>query len=632
MRKDNTLYILIFTFLALFSLTPLTLKSQEEIPFPSNRKSCLEVDQLHLLMNQGLEEMVSFLDTLGYQMAFSDLQKKEDYIDTIDGIELRYMRVDFNNVSNQHAIIRVYFPKESNGSFKQKMNNMVEDIRPSEGPCSLDSTFRRHIDYRENRESHIFRGTDIYHETNIIVHYAESNGMLDIFLRNDEERFAVVKQRRKEHTDKAMASINNALILADCHIFTAAVKTLDAIDAAFLPDETTLPSTRQQIIKQANQYYFPVIYTAAEKENNVKKALDLCDTLLLITDLQDSVLHLQKVLRERLHGEMRPYSFYNPQAYRFILDGIDLLVNNEIQSNLEETPQHIKINFTFHTEKSNLSNGEVKMWYEIADKQKKVRNMDGINARRDMMQIRINQLAKSERIEPVKEHGITVITNQPLEAEVKWSYFTHPVVNSGTEKDADFKPYIKQIEKDYFTRKHFKKNVNGYDTINQTQLASRREYTFGVTHKFYNDHLYVDIALTDFHTPGPLSWIPSLFIPGLATNRQGDNHSVAARALPFFIFAGFSAAGFIYESRNTSTDRPTFGEADQQSIWEYKNFGYWVGGLSGAAAITIYTVDLSQAITNSVRNMRYTKELREKMKREGSIILQEQNIILWPEN
>lgn len=631
MQHKKHHYCIIITLLCFFVSFSTSLKAQEETDDNISVESCLEVNDLQKLLRMNLDQMVLFMEERGYQMALIG-DRNTDYTDTINDIVLHYTRTDFNNVSNQHAIVRVYFSKDKFPSSRNKLSNMVEDIHPSVGRCSLDSTFRQHKLYREDRQKRFFRGIDTTSMENCDVNYSENDGILKLRIRYEEEREAYANEQREAMTLEAEDKIKKANIMAEYHSFTAALQTLDNIDPRFLPNESLLKVTRKSIVERADQYYFPLIYTNAEQKNDLQTALSLCDTLQPITAYPDSVKQLKKVLRERLEGDSHPYAYYNPAGYRYILDGIDSLVNAEIRSNLETSTQNMHIDFTFHTEKENLSSGTVKMWYD-KDPGRKVRNSDAISARKEMLQVRLNRLAKSERIEPVKEHGITVITNQKLDAELKWNYFTQEITNRSPLSLKDFDQYIDQIEQDYFTRRTLRKTIDGDTMILSPQLASKREYTFGVTHKVYKGHTFVDVSLIQFKTPGAISWLPSLFIPGLGTSRQGDPHSVASRALPFFVFAGIAAAGLIYEKNNDNPNRPTIGEADQEPLWEYKNFGYWVGGIFGSAAITIYAIDLSQAIANSVRNLKYTKTLRDKMKQQGgSITLRQDDIVLWPDN
>ena len=610
-------------FLLLFSIPNLLVAQQEDTlatEEPEIVQRCLSVEDLQRLMHIKFSDAVFFLEEKGYQLGFSFSANDAVRRDSLYHVELKYTTKSFNNIADPRSLVRIYFSEDG-------LCNIVEDFRPADDECSLNSTFRAHPFYREDRQNKLFVGNnpDGMKIEEYIVRYVESDGRLHIVMANETERNTFAERRYKEFCDIMLDRLSDASLMARYNHFLDALKQLDSIDKRFVTNDTVLPNMRGRIVANAENYYFPLILTVANKENDIEKALRICDTLDAISPRHDSIQHIYRVLRGLESGTQKFYSTYHPDVYDSIVNSLRTLVNNEIRENLTDDPQHLRVNFTFHTEKENLSTYDVNLWPE---KNTRPQNLQLVQKRLSALDTRINTISKSELIQPVTEYGIIVTTHQPLNAEVSWFFFKEKIINECPIGKTDYQPFVNQIENDFFTTKKVQHTVKGDTVILRRRLPSNREYTFGVTHKTYNNKLLIDVTLDDFKTPGPLSWMPSLIIPGLGTNRQGEPHSVAARAVPFYLCAGFAAWGLIYEKTHT-TNRFDWDDSDQHMLWEYKNFGYWTAAFFGTFAVSIYITDLVQGISNSINNVKRTKTLRQELKK-GHITLQSQDVILWP--
>ena len=155
-------------------------------------------------------------------------------------------------------------------------------------------------------------------------------------------------------------------------------------------------------------------------------------------------------------------------------------------------------------------------------------------------------------------------------------------------------------------------------------------FTFGLTRKSDGYRNYSDVLLLNFETAMGASWMPSLLVPGLGTFNQKARSSVSVRAVPFFLFAGISAASFMWDRHVTKNGLPQYEMTDPSAgnPLYIKNIGKWVGTVCLTISATIYVVELVEGIGNSIRNIKYTKNLRKRLLEEGPIPLRWEDVTI----
>ncbi|MBQ9586516.1 MAG: hypothetical protein IJR26_01440 [Bacteroidales bacterium] len=609
---------LIYCLFAAFFFAPFLVQAQEE---EAVEAGCLTADELRKIMIMDtLEKIDVFMADRGYIPALSSQNKSDHRYDTISDIVLSYKIQTYNYPNDGTSSITIYFSEDG-------LTHMVEDIRPDSGDCSLYNTFQK-LNFQENRVDHII-AVDYISKLNkprqfLMSYTKREDNYYHFIMRDEDERTFYAGERRSEKVDEVYDQLDKAMLMTQYHSFAQALRQIDSIDTRFVSDDTLLTNARQRIMMAADKYYIPMIFDMADSD--IERAIDYCDTLLPFSTNTDSVNTIKKLLRSRSNGEFPPYRKYRPDVYDSIIHSLHILVNNEIRSSLVEDPQGLRVKFTFKTDTENKSFGEATLWPE---KDTRPKNVELFKSREKTFNTRLAELYNSPLIVPVKDHGITVFTEQKLEAEMKWYHFREFIVDQCPPGKDDLAPFIKMIEDQYFTTYTTQHLATGDTTIAKRRIPSKSEYTMGVTHKTYLGETYTDVSLMSYKTPGALSWVPSLIIPGLATSRQGEPHSVAARALPFFLFAGIATWGFVHEAN--ATELYNWDDTESHAPWEYKNFGTIVGAVGASVAATIYIVDLVQAISNSVNNMKHSKKLRDEL-RKGSVILQSQDVPIWTGN
>ncbi len=368
---------------------------------------------------------------------------------------------------------------------------------------------------------------------------------------------------------------------------------------------------------------------AAEKTLDDKKwadAWEICNTLLTLDSDTVGVVYIRNLLRDWLNQKVFPFKSQSPEEYYYVRKQLQDVVNQEIRRNFGRNVQKMELDFHIQTDSVNKSVGVINLVSSSDKKQK-------LEARRNELRAAVDTIAKS--INPVSEHKINIRTEDNIKADVTWSYTTQ-VVNKKDVRDSILASIIDTIEREYmYIDKQSKTELVEPDGslkyVRIPKLPTKRVYTFGWINKELSRQdsviKYNDIMLVDFETSLGASWMPSLFIPGLGTYNQNARSNVISRAFPFFLFAGVSVFGFLWEK---DIDHPRYEINDDMNMnpLYIKNIGYFLGYGGLGIAATIYLNDLVEGISNSVKNIERSKKIRERLAKQGPIAIELQDVII----
>lgn len=608
-----------------FALTVTMVGAQEDtVVQKAEVDPCFAVEDLEQMLHLSFRDVYDILDLKGYQMGFFSDKTNGEWYDTIDGVVLTYSRMAFNDIRDRRSAVWLYTSKDG-------LCNIVEWERNIPGNCSLFQPFHQR-GYVYDRSSGIFHGSGIYNGEmeHYEVTYYEDTTVLHLTIKNIREIDTFVTKRREAREARLLSQVDEARVMALTYRYLPALEMLNNLKGNGARVDSAVASMYSYVVEQAEIYYFAKLNAVVNDNGDLGTGVLCCDTLLMFTTAQDSVREIRSILQGQLDGEVKQYSEYCPNEYRQIVKGIEKLINDELKQNAIPEEQRLKMNFTFQTTFRNESSGNISV--VLADRSGRTQG-ETVGIRSRMLQQGINDLAKSDIIQPVRLHGVYLATRDHISADIRWHYYTLQVHDDCNASNKQLIPAVKFIDDRYFStfdtvRTSFSQQDDDLKVHGRVRKPSKRDYTFSINEKKMGDTYYTDISLTKFETTGLLTWTPSLLIPGVGTKNLGVHSSVGARAIPFFLCAGLSALGFWWETTGSQgIARPTFEEGGTSKPWEYKDVGYYLGYGTGAIAATIYINELVEGIVWSFRNLHRSKDLRKRLKK-GPITVQTEEIRL----
>ena len=575
----------------------------------NNSGECMSPSTLLSLLHLPFGEAFDRLDSMGFNLG--DLGDLSDTIyDTIDYFTIAYQRSIFFNRNNKGCY--VLFMESLDG-----LSNYIEYSLTPRGTCNISAEFNSR-NYVYNKERSSYSGT------------IPINGQIEKFeivVRQDYSLWMQCKRtddipefvgRRR---DSAKTVINNAttraMKMADAEQFGAAYAILDSLRGSYPPMDIVLDQCRERITQQREQMYEYRLSGAVELME-YSTAVMLCDTILSINPKNEKVRHTQELLYAQLGQKSQHFHLLRPENFDSIQAQLGRIANTYIRRHVSTDYQQMKLDFRIYTNKTNESGGQIELTRDVVSR----RTMQQEKESQEMLQRAVDNVATSPLIQPVVENGIYVITQDDLSADVRWNYST--IVLNGDEAKGEglLCKYVDSVERMFFYHKRPSKtelNADGsVKMVTVHALPTRRVYTFCITQKESYGQTYSDISLIDFETARGNSWMPSLLVPGLGTYLQDARGDVVSRALPFYLFLGISAGGFIYHNQKG-------GEVEADATWAQQNVGKIVGFCAASVSTAIYFTDLFEAIGNCFKNTKRSKALRKRLK-EGDITLQLQDV------
>ncbi len=591
---------------------------------PNKQDGCLSMKTLESLVHVPAENAwYEFLSDEGY----SSYVKDTIITDTVDFFPLRYRRTDyfFDGNIGDTGIAMVTVMQSLDG-----LSNVVSLYRNMEGKCNVTDDLK-HNGTRKPQPSKVkswvyivssFHGEGI--KTYEFTVSMDNKGLWVICKLEGE-----IEEYVRSKTEEAMAFVNDGLAkarnLSERKSYTEALKVLDSLKGYYPPMDDTLVFWTNFVEQQRNADY----RIRLEKTLDDKKwadAWEICNTLLTLDSDTVGVVYIRNLLRDWLNQKVFPFKSQSPEEYYYVRKQLQDVVNQEIRRNFGRNVQKMELDFHIQTDSVNKSVGVINLVSSSDKKQK-------LEARRNELRAAVDTIAKS--INPVSEHKINIRTEDNIKADVTWSYTTQ-VVNKKDVRDSILASIIDTIEREYmYIDKQSKTELVEPDGslkyVRIPKLPTKRVYTFGWINKELSRQdsviKYNDIMLVDFETSLGASWMPSLFIPGLGTYNQNARSNVISRAFPFFLFAGVSVFGFLWEK---DIDHPRYEINDDMNMnpLYIKNIGYFLGYGGLGIAATIYLNDLVEGISNSVKNIERSKKIRERLAKQGPIAIELQDVII----
>lgn len=589
----------------------------------SKPDGCISMKILESLVHVSAENAwYEFLSDEGY----SSYGKDTLIVDTVDYFSLRYRRTDYffdGNIGDTgNAMVTVMQSLDG-------LNNVVHFYRNMQGKCNLTDELKLN-GTRKPQPSKVkswiyivssLRGEGI--ETYEFSVSMDSKGVW-VTCKLDGEIEEYVRKRRSEAMDYVNGEVAKARGLSERKNYYEALKVLDSLRGYYPPLDDSIAFWTNSVEQQRNADYRIRLENALE-EKKWADAWEICNTLLTLDSDTVDVVYVRNLLRDWLNQRVVTYRSQCPVEYDYVRKQLQDIMNIEIRRNNSKNTQSLKLDLHIQTDSANKSVGKIEL-NAPSDKRQK------LETRRMELQSVVDTIAKT--VKPVSDHKINIRTEDNIKAEVSWSYTTQ-VVNKKSVRDSTLASMIDTIEREYmYIDKRSKTELapdGSLKYIRIPKLPTKRVYTFGWINKELTrpDSVikYNDIMLVDFETALGTSWMPSLFIPGLGTYDQDARSNVISRAFPFFFFAGVSVFGFLWEK---DADHPRYeinDDANMNPLY-IKNIGYFLGYGGAVIAATIYINDLVEGISNSVKNVKRSKKIRERLDKEGPIAIELQDVII----
>jgi len=594
------------TALGILMLLSFTKVQAQENTDLSLEGGCPAPSTIQPLIHMSITDAFDWMDSLGFSMG--DLS--DTIYDTVDYFPLRYRRSIFYD-RNQHNT-QILLMESLDG-----LSNYVEYTRVPRGECNMEMVLEQErFIYNKARSSYI--GSLPYYDRveRYEVHLLQGND-IRMSCKYIDEIQSYVESLKTKARDTVNNIIQRALALAEEDRFAEAYSLIDSMRGYYPPMDKDLSDCQQQVTSKQEQMLATRLDGAIELlEYNT--AIALCDSLLAINPENKAVQHKLDLLKAQLDKSSRHFQEMSSEAFDSVLMQLERIINSDIRRYQYTEPQQLTVNFRIYTDRTNESGGQVELKHDKASR--KEAKLD--KERQIFLQNAIDNLAASPLIQPVKENGIFVITQDDLSANVRWYYSTMELNGGELDPDHILTRFVDTIDRQFFYHERpSKHDLNPDGSVKMVQvpaLPTKRVYSFLLTQKEQEEQTYSDIALLDFTTALGDSWLPSILIPGLGTYRQEARGDVVSRALPFYLCLGVSAAGFLWQKNSSDA----FSEEDS---WAKQNIGNIIGLAGATISGTIYLTDLIQGIGNSFKNAKRSRELRRRLK-DGPIMLQSQDV------
>ena len=600
--------------MALFVATTNTTVCQNDLGDNRGTGECLSSATLLSFLHLSFGEAFDRLDSMDFKLG--DLGDLSPMVyDTIEYFTLAYKQSIFFNKYNKGCYI--IFKESMDG-----LGNIIEYSLTPKGTCNVVAELNSH-NYVYNKERSSYGGSRPINgriERFEIVVRQDYSLWMKCMRTDDIPEFI----SRKRDTAKATIArtTQQALDLAADERFSEAYALLDTMLGYYPPLDVDLEKCRESITKQREEMYEYRLSGAVELMD-YPLAIRLCDTILSINPNNSKVQHIKELIYAQLSQQSQHYKMLRPNSFDSIHAQLSEIVNTYIRQHPSADDryyQQLKMQFHLYTNRTNESKGIVELKSEVSSPRLARQEKE----RQDLLQQAIDSVAASPLIQPIVDNGIYVIAQDSLSTDVKWirSILT---IDGDEVRDTAWlvKKYIDSIERAYFY--HAKNPAWDRTSDGKVKVAyvpalpTKRVYTFSLTQKECFGDTCSDIYLTGFETTTADSWMPSLLIPGLGTYMQNARGDVSSRAIPFFLFAGISIGGFIYQNHSP--------EANQEgATWGQQNVGRIVGFSAAGISTAIYFTDLFEAIGNCFKNAKRSKTLRKKMREDGFITCQEKDI------
>lgn len=602
-----------------------------------DERVCLPVEVLQSLITISVDSAEDLLYSHGYQYAPTDFTSDSVRIDTIEGVEIPYSIIYFRYVGDYPSdrdfsttMVQLLVPKKD--LHYNKVEYYIDNVR---GLCDMHWTLKEN-NYSQTSSKTRYRGSLVVDSTvvSVIVTVIQDSSLYVMF-QEEKEELQYARQMIMQyigHVDSVMAS---ALSMADKYLFEEALATLDSVMGYYPPKDNEVVAYKKDIKDRRWAYYDDLKKNELSK-NRYKRANELLDTLLIITPEEDSVNRSLYVMQKEslvslMNRKAVRFSEVYPAEFDSICSQIGSLFNTDIRKIMYQYPrveQKLRYSFHINTDTVNVSNGTVSLSCNTHNNDYLQKNV----LRQDLLQKDLNRIAQSPLIKMKKENGVPVMTDETIEGELTFDYQVKLYDADDVNHDSSLTKYVRMVEREYLServRKGMDDNLREkYDTVSRKPTMER--FTFGILRKSDGYRYYTDLKLINFETAMGASWMPSLLVPGMGTYNQKARSSISVRAVPFFLFAGLSAASFMWDNhvKNSGAELYEVNDPNLRNVLYVKNIGAWVGTACLAISATIYITDLVEGIGNSIRNVKYTRRLRNKLTEEGPIVLRWEDVVI----
>lgn len=564
---------------------------------------CVSYDILQSLTTMSVLDAMDVLGGHGYYIG----SISDTIVDSLNYFPLRYKRTGFYNHNYHGAEILIMESLDG-------LSNYLEYTLNPRGKCNIMQELVGN-NYGYNKNNSTFTGTILRNGVSERFEFVvRQDTALWLRCKNTGEIEDYVKNQKKEK----YRIYNEAITFCDKCVregrYEEALGKLDSLKGLYLPLEDSIAIQRKTIVNQRNALYQSRLNMALN-ELKYDKAMLYCDTLIGFAPENLAEIQETKRLLVAHSGQGSvSYKMRFPALYDSLCRELQAVVNSDIRKYFGSDKQEIRLQFQIHTDDKNESFGKVMLYHEGHDS----KLTKTIASRNEIMQASVDSIASSGLIKPYKENNVYLRMDESIAANIKWNLYKIRV-DADEMRDSAILSYVDKVDRAYMYKTKKTNQVNEDGTVKEIQvprLPTKRIYTFGWINKQVGEGdegtKNRDLLLLDFKTSSAFSWMPSLIVPGVGTYIQRARTNIVSRALPFFLFAGLSTFGFIWENK---VDHPRYDMnlSDNTNPLYIKNFGNYLGYFGLGIAGTIYLNELIEGIGNSIKNLNRSKELRKRL-------------------
>ena len=604
--------------LLVFVLLPQIIFCQKE---ENQQDYCFTLDNLIYMVNQRDSiESDTLVQQLTRDKGFQWSSDSISYECIYNNILLQYhsANVFYDNINWDNPAIIIFASADG-------LSNIVKlKLSKSMCPGSMRTEFAKN-NFHPSNSGQMYNGHLMIDgkANHYEIDYNEDTVFVEITIRNKGEIDEYTKKQAKDKEKAIYSKMEKANKLCEASVYNEAYLTIDSAMGIYKPMDSTLFVLRKKIRDNQIHFLYDKLSEAVNQNSNIKEGISLCNEILVLDNQNDSVNEIRKILIGTTRKDYQLYSKLNPIGYNSVISSLESIVNNEILKNPSPQKQTLSLNFTFQTDQTNKSNGNVELNLFEQDGFTQI-EQNKFSSRSSMLNRYVSSIAVSPFITTITQYGVMVNTKENISYSVEWKCqdkIVKMIRGKSISSNNTLKPYIDSVNAVYL------KNIS--PKTKKDTLPYKVIYTVTQWDKRCNGNISSDLRITDIKTSSNISWLPSLVVPGVGTYIQGYHSSIVARALPFYMFTSVAIVALSWEAGKGKTiERPGWKDERGSSsrFWEYKNFGYIAGYLCLTVAATIYINDLVESIVASQRNLKRTQRLRDAFDRNKYIDLQTQDM------
>lgn len=222
----------------------------------------------------------------------------------------------------------------------------------------------------------------------------------------------------------------------------------------------------------------------------------------------------------------------------------------------------------------------------------------------------LSNITSNGILKPSSEGGYFLASEENLTFDVKWS----------TTKNL-----FKSNSKGIFQKEYPNQNLNSVESFINKQPFKYGTYIFEIKNKEVNGKSYSNINLVKYRTVGPEAALFSMLMPGMGSLKVTYGKKGWGRFTCFLLSSGLAIGSKLYSDAQYKSYLGATSQADIDKYYNNANISHKIALISGGISATIYLYDIIWVISKGVKNLKYSKPLRNQLQ-QGPVQIQNQSI------